>query len=52
MANFRLVRADQFAAEYPQIAEHIREAIEEVYVKQPKQALDDAAKESARVLGW
>jgi multiple sugar transport system substrate-binding protein len=42
------------AAEYPQIAEHIREAIEEVYsgVKQPKQALDDAAKESARVLGW
>ena len=36
------------------IAEHIRQAIEDVYygVKQPKQALDDAAEESAKVLGW
>jgi len=42
------------APEYPQIAEHIRQAIEDVYygVKQPKQALDNAAKESAKVLGW
>jgi multiple sugar transport system substrate-binding protein len=42
------------ASEYPQIAEHIRQAIDDVYygVKQPKQALDDAAKESAKVLGW
>jgi multiple sugar transport system substrate-binding protein len=42
------------ASEYPQIAEHIRQAIEDVYygVKQPKQALDDAAKKSAKVLGW
>ncbi|MGA7899209.1 MAG: extracellular solute-binding protein [Nitrososphaeraceae archaeon] len=42
------------ASEYPQIAEHVRHAIEEVYygIKQPKQALDDAAKESARALGW
>ena len=42
------------APEYPQIAEHVRHAIEEVYygIKQPKQALDDAAKESARALGW
>lgn len=42
------------APEYPRIAEHIRQAIEDVYygVKQPKQALDDAAKESAKVLGW
>ena len=42
------------ASEYPQIAEHIRHAIEEVYygIKQPKQALNDAAKESAKALGW
>jgi multiple sugar transport system substrate-binding protein len=40
--------------EYPQIAEHIRQAIEEVYlgVKEPKQALDDAAAKSAKALGW
>lgn len=40
--------------EYPQIAEHIRQAIEEVYYgnKEPKQALDDAAEKSARALGW
>ena len=41
-------------AEYPQIADNIRQAIDEVYlgVKEPKQALDDAAKKSAEVLGW
>jgi multiple sugar transport system substrate-binding protein len=40
--------------EYPQIAEHIREALDEVYygLKEPKQALDDAAAKSAKVLGW
>jgi multiple sugar transport system substrate-binding protein len=41
-------------AEYPQIAEHIGEAIDAVYSgsKQPKQALDDAAAKSAKALGW
>jgi multiple sugar transport system substrate-binding protein len=41
-------------AEYPQIADHIREAIDDVYsgAKEPKQALNDAAAKSARVLGW
>lgn len=41
-------------SEYPQIADNIRQAIDEVYlgVKAPKQALDDAAKKSAEVLGW
>ena len=41
-------------AEYPQIADNIRQAIDEVYLgqKEPKQALDDAAKKSAQVLGW
>ena len=41
-------------AEYPQLADNIRQAIDEVYlgVKEPKQALDDAAKKSAEVLGW
>jgi multiple sugar transport system substrate-binding protein len=40
--------------EYPQIAENVREAIEAVYygIKEPKQALDDAAAKSAKVLGW
>jgi multiple sugar transport system substrate-binding protein len=41
-------------AEYPQIAENIRQAIEDVYygLKEPKQALDEAAAKSARILGW
>lgn len=39
---------------YPQIAENIRQAIEDVYygLKEPKQALDEAAAKSARILGW
>jgi multiple sugar transport system substrate-binding protein len=41
-------------AEYPQIADHIRQALDEVYygLKEPKEALDDAAAKSAKVLGW
>ena len=40
--------------EYPAIAEHIREAIQEVSYgeKEPQQALEDAARKSAHVLGW
>lgn len=40
--------------EYPQIADHIRQALNEVYsgLKEPKQALDDAAAKSAKALGW
>lgn len=40
--------------EYPQIAENIKQAMDEVFynVKEPKQALDDAAKRSAEILGW
>jgi multiple sugar transport system substrate-binding protein len=40
--------------EYPEIADHIRQAIDEVYygVKEPKEALDDAAAKSALILGW
>lgn len=40
--------------EYPQIAENIRLAIQEVYynIKSPKQALDEAAAKSAKALGW
>jgi multiple sugar transport system substrate-binding protein len=39
--------------EYPQIADHIREAIDDVFsgIKEPKQALDAAAK-SAKALVW
>jgi multiple sugar transport system substrate-binding protein len=40
--------------EYQDIAEHIRQALEEVFYdkKEPKQALDDAAAKSAKALGW
>jgi multiple sugar transport system substrate-binding protein len=41
-------------AEYPEIDEHIGQAIEQVYngTKQPKEALDQAAAKSADSLGW
>jgi multiple sugar transport system substrate-binding protein len=40
--------------EYPQIADNIKEAIDKVYygIKDPKQALNEAAAKSAKVLGW
>jgi multiple sugar transport system substrate-binding protein len=40
--------------EYPQIADNVRQALDDVYygLKEPKQALDDAAAKSAKVLGW
>ena len=36
--------------EYPQIAENIDQGF--YHIKEPKQALDDAAKRTANVLGW
>jgi multiple sugar transport system substrate-binding protein len=40
--------------EYPQIADNIRQAIEQVYndTAEPTQALNDAAYKSAKLLGW
>jgi multiple sugar transport system substrate-binding protein len=40
--------------EYPQITDHIRQAIDQVYygLKEPKEALDEAAAKSAISLGW
>jgi multiple sugar transport system substrate-binding protein len=40
--------------EYPEIADNIKQAIDEVYygLKEPKQALNDAATKSAKALGW
>jgi multiple sugar transport system substrate-binding protein len=40
--------------EYPQIADHIRGAINEVYngTSEPKEALDKAANRTATLLGW
>jgi hypothetical protein len=40
--------------EYQTIADHVRQSLDEVYygIKEPKQALDDAAAKSAKVLGW
>src|SRR5215213_4972685 len=39
---------------YPAIADHIREALDEVFFlsKEPEQALDDAVQKSAKALGW
>jgi multiple sugar transport system substrate-binding protein len=47
-------RARPNISEYQAIAEHVRQALDEVFygLKQPKQALDDAAAKSAKVLGW
>jgi len=47
-------RARPNIPEYPQIAEHIKQALDEVFygLKEPKRALDDAAAKSAKVLGW
>ena len=41
-------------AEYPQIADQIKIAIDEVYrgISEPKEALDHAAYKTARLLGW
>jgi multiple sugar transport system substrate-binding protein len=40
--------------EFPQIADNLKEAIDQIYngTKEPKQALDEAATRSAKVLGW
>jgi multiple sugar transport system substrate-binding protein len=40
--------------EYPAIAQEIRQALDDVYygIKEPKQALNDAATKSAKTLGW
>src|SRR5919198_1008529 len=40
--------------EYQTVAEHVRQALDEVFygIKEPKQALDDAAAKSAKALGW
>jgi multiple sugar transport system substrate-binding protein len=39
---------------FPQIDDHVSKALDEICsgVKEAKQALDDAAKKSAKVLGW
>jgi multiple sugar transport system substrate-binding protein len=40
--------------EQPQIAEHIRQALDDVFynTNEPKEALANAAAESAKALGW
>jgi multiple sugar transport system substrate-binding protein len=47
-------RARPNIPEYQAIAEDVRHALDEVFygIKQPKQALDDAAAKSAKALGW
>ena len=47
-------RARSNIPEYQSIADHVRQALDEVFygIKEPKQALDDAAAKSAKALGW
>ena len=47
-------RARPNIPEYPQISEHILEAINQVYngSMQPEEALDNAAAKSATAMGW
>lgn len=54
ISMLKIARSRPSIPEYPQIAENIRQAIEQVYngTKTPRQALDEAATASAKVLGW
>ena len=54
ISMLKVARSRPSIPEYPQIADNIRQAIEQIYngTKEPKQALDDAAATSAKVLGW
>jgi multiple sugar transport system substrate-binding protein len=49
-----LGKSRPIAPEYPLIDDHISQALDQVCsgLKEPKQALDDAAEKSAKVLGW
>ncbi len=55
ISMLEIARARPNIPEYPVIAENIRQAIEQIYngtAVEPKQALDEAAASSAKVLGW
>ena len=54
ISMLKIAHARPSIPEYPQIAEHIHQALNEVFyaIKEPKQALDDAAAKSAKTLGW
>jgi hypothetical protein len=50
----RLQKSFTFKSALDAIAEHLRQALDEVYygIKEPRQALDNAAAKSAKALGW
>ena len=54
ISMLKIAHARPSIPEYPQVAEHIHQALNEVFyeIKEPKQALDEAAMKSAKVLGW
>ncbi|MDQ3835667.1 MAG: extracellular solute-binding protein [Thermoproteota archaeon] len=54
ISMLQIARSRPNIPEYPQISEHILEAINQVYngTKQPEEALDEAAAKSAEALGW
>ena len=51
---FPMAHSRPSLAEYPQIAENVREQLRTLIMasSEPKQASDDAAAKSAKVLGW
>jgi multiple sugar transport system substrate-binding protein len=54
ISMINIANARSSIPEYPQIAEHIHQALNEVFygIEEPNQALDDAAAKSAKALGW
>jgi multiple sugar transport system substrate-binding protein len=54
ISMINIANARSSIPEYPQIAEHIHQALNEVFygIEEPKQALDDAAAKTAKALGW
>jgi multiple sugar transport system substrate-binding protein len=54
ISMLELARSRPNIPEYPAIADSIRQAIDQIYngTREPKQALDEAAATSAKVLGW
>jgi multiple sugar transport system substrate-binding protein len=54
ISMLEIARSRPNIPEYPGIAENIRQAIEQIFngTAEPKQALNDAAYKSAKLLGW
>jgi multiple sugar transport system substrate-binding protein len=54
ISMMKIGRVRPSISQYPEIADHIRQALDEVFynTSEPKEALDKAAAKSAKALGW